>query len=212
VLAVAVSGDAPRAIRESSCHRSSNGASPGTATANAGMKNEKARRKGNAMSEMENGEAAEAAREKREREVVEAMARPGMDVEALVEATGIALTEIAQTVMSEGVEGQLHGVRMVGELQAQLMLSRWRSQAVGRMLELGLQKEDNDLAFGACKELIKADLLGQRSILQRSTSGSPAAGPTGPSNAAAVSRVMEIIGERAMKGEEEIAVEMEGGG
>src|SRR5947207_3141265 len=50
------------------------------------------------MNEMENEAAA---REKREREVVEAMARPGMDVEGLVEATGIGLTEIGEAGMRE---------------------------------------------------------------------------------------------------------------
>src|SRR5205085_582153 len=99
--------------------------------------------------------------------LLEAMLRPGMEIESLNELMGVGLGELARIAAGEEVQEQLHAIRVLAETHAQLMLSRWRVQAVTRLVELAMQKEDDDLAFDASRELVRADLLGQRSVLHR---------------------------------------------
>lgn len=96
----------------------------------------------------------DAAREALLRAVYEAERDP----RGVAEAFGLTLEELAQWAGRERTMRALRGLRLVADMQTQLILSRYRLTAAAKLVQLAGQDDSGELARKACVDLLKTEL------------------------------------------------------
>lgn len=98
---------------------------------------------------------------KKVRSVMHRLLEGESDVQALAKAVGVSVEKLAGWAERPEARRRLSGLRWLADMQAQMILSRYRVTAAARLVQLAGQQEDAELARKACVELLKADLAGR---------------------------------------------------
>ena len=81
------------------------------------------------------------------------------DPKALAEAQGLSLLELAHSAADPAMRRALHGLRLLADLQAQLLVSRYRVMAAARLVALANTEDGGEVARKACVDLLKLNLI-----------------------------------------------------
>lgn len=77
---------------------------------------------------------------------------------AVAEAFDLSLEELATWAGRDRTMRSLRGLRLVADMQTQLILSRYRLTAAAKLLQLASQEESSETARKACVDLLKTEL------------------------------------------------------
>lgn len=80
------------------------------------------------------------------------------DPQELAESAEMSLEELSRWAGRERTVRALRGLRLVADMQVQLLVSRYRLNAAAKLVSLSGQKENLELARKASVDLLKADL------------------------------------------------------
>ena len=80
------------------------------------------------------------------------------DPRGVAEGFGMTLEELALWAGRERTMRALRGLRLVADMQTQLILSRYRLTAAAKLVQLAGQDESAETARRACVDLLKAEL------------------------------------------------------
>ncbi|MAE61811.1 MAG: hypothetical protein CMJ49_10710 [Planctomycetaceae bacterium] len=81
------------------------------------------------------------------------------DPRTLAETQGLSLLELAQSAADPAMRRALHGLRLLADLQAQLLVSRYRVMAAARLVALANTEDGGEVARKACVDLLKLNLI-----------------------------------------------------
>ncbi len=90
--------------------------------------------------------------------------RGEVDLATIEEERGATPEEIARWIARRQIRRALHGLLLVADTQAQVMVARFRSRVVTMLLGLAMNEKDVRVSLGACRELMRVDLLGGDSL------------------------------------------------
>lgn len=93
------------------------------------------------------------------RKILDRMLHAEGDVETLSGMLGVSLEDLSRWAGQDDTQEVLQGLRLLAEMQAQLILSRYRVTAAARLVGLASQRDDDELARKACCEILKLELL-----------------------------------------------------
>lgn len=100
---------------------------------------------------------------KRRAALIHDLVNADFDLTALHDKYGLSPDNLSQWIQDENNHRCLAGLCVLADLQTQLLLSRYRLIAAGKLYELasrepGAGKSDQDIARRACVDLLKLDL------------------------------------------------------
>lgn len=100
---------------------------------------------------------------KRRAALIRDLINADFDLTALHDKYGLSPDNLSQWIQDENNHRCLAGLCVLADLQTQLLLSRYRLIAAGKLYELasrepGADKSDQDIARRACVDLLKLDL------------------------------------------------------
>ncbi|MEX2672545.1 MAG: hypothetical protein WD294_10585 [Phycisphaeraceae bacterium] len=80
------------------------------------------------------------------------------DPRSVAEGFDMTLEELAKWAGQQRTMHALKGLRLVADMQTQLILSRYRLTAAARLVQLANQDDSGELARKACVDLLKTEL------------------------------------------------------
>lgn len=81
------------------------------------------------------------------------------DPKALAEAQGLSLLELARSAADPAMREALHGLRLLADLQTQLLVSRYRVMAAARLVAMANTEDGGEVARKACIDILKLNLI-----------------------------------------------------
>lgn len=80
------------------------------------------------------------------------------DLGTLASAHSITLCDLAQWASDENNFHLLDGICRLADMQAQVLMSRYRLAATGRLIQMATEQEPSELSRKACVDLLKLDV------------------------------------------------------
>ena len=90
--------------------------------------------------------------------LIEDVLHARVDVLGLLERRGVSAAELAGWVLDEENRRVLAGLCVLADFQTQVLLSRYRLVAAGRLIKLATEEGEGDVARRACVDLLKLEL------------------------------------------------------
>ncbi len=95
---------------------------------------------------------------RRPKALLEAVFSGGVELEKLPDALNIKLEQLADRACDERLLARLRSLRVLADIQTQMLISRWRLSAAARLIALATQEENGELSRKASVDLLRLDL------------------------------------------------------
>lgn len=95
----------------------------------------------------------------RRRRIVQMVYDGGADAEQLAKSMKVSLERLAEWAMDDRMQSTLRGLRILADMQTQMILSRYRLTAAARLAKMADQEEGSELSRKACVDLLRMNLL-----------------------------------------------------
>ena len=123
-----------------------------------------------------------------------------LSLEELAEETGLSLSDLARWAAAPGNVRLLDGLVRLADVRAQMMISRYRTNAAAQLVQIATGGEPNDLARKACVDLLRTELRLARE--ERRTATGTASGDDEPPAAPSEEAILAAL-ERIARPDEE---------
>lgn len=131
---------------------------------------------------------------RRPKALLEAVFSGRIELEKLPAELHIKLEQLADRASDERLLARLRSLRVLADIQTQMLISRWRLSAAARLIALATQEENGELSRKASVDLLRLDLPAAEPEAAAET-GPPAPAPINPTRESQLRMALQNFGE-----------------